>query len=309
MVLHPQSERFLASVAGATPVRGQSPAQARAAHRASAGAVNGQPEAVARCYDRTVNASGGPVTIRVYVPPCRTSTATLLYFHGGGWLIGTLDTYDALCRSLANRCHLTVVSVDYRLAPEYPHPAAVHDCRDVAQWVIANHKDPDIPRGPLVVAGDSAGGNLAAVLALLARDGGHPPIAAQVLIYPITDASMSTASFQDNGRGYFLTADDMAAYWDGYVGARRATLDPTFSPLHAHELSRLPPALVITAEYDPLRDEGEQYAERLRHAGVPVRLHRFDGLVHGFFRAEALFDAARTARDLITRFLGDTLHG
>jgi acetyl esterase len=303
MVLHPESERFLATVAGARPIREQTPAQARAAHIASAPAVNGPAEPVATWYDRTVDAAGGPVRTRVYLPARHTSPGTLLYFHGGGWLTGTLDTYDPLCRSLANRSGLTVVSVDYRLAPEHPHPAAVDDAQAVLEWVAAGHGGPDIPAAPLAVAGDSAGGNLAAVLAVLARNAGRPQVAAQVLVYPITDAAMNSRSYRDYGAGFYLTADDMAAYWDRYAGRRRATLDPAFSPLHTADLSGLPPALVMTAEYDPLRDEGEHYAERLRAAGVPVRTQRFGGLVHGFFRAAAIFTGAGTARDLAGEFL------
>ncbi|MGV9254371.1 alpha/beta hydrolase [Streptomyces sp. NPDC003697] len=249
-----------------------------------------------------VPTADGGVPVRVYVP-AGARPGALLYFHGGGWVIGTLDTYDGVARSLANRCGMAVVAVDYRLAPEHPYPAALDDCLAVAMAIEAGALGPTLSPGPLVVAGDSAGGNLAAALAIRARDRHGPRVDAQVLVYPITDATMSCASYRESGEGFFLTAAEMAWYWEMYLGERRGTVDPGFSPLHADVLAGLPPALVITAEYDPLRDEGEAYARRLADAGVEVRLRRFDGLIHGFFRATAVFDGAQEALDEVAEFV------
>jgi acetyl esterase len=173
----------------------------------------------------------------------------------------------------------------------------------VAEAVVAGAVESVVPGGPLVVAGDSAGGNLAAVLAIRARDRGGPQVDAQVLVYPITDATMSGGSYRECGQGFFLTEAEMAWYWDLYLAHRSGTVDKDFSPLHADDLTGLPPALVITAEYDPLRDEGEAYAHRLGQAGNQVRCHRFDGMVHGFFRATAVFDSSEAAFDIVAEFV------
>ncbi|HEY0630882.1 MAG TPA: alpha/beta hydrolase [Thermoleophilaceae bacterium] len=234
--------------------------------------------------------SDGPVPMRIY----RTSgdaTATLMFIHGGGFVIGDLDSYDAQCRILCARAGVTVVSVDYRLAPEHPFPAGVEDALAAFDWVVEHEA------GPIVVGGDSAGGNLSTVTAQARRDSG---IAAQLLIYPAADLANEYPSMEENGKGLFLTRDDMDWFHHHYLGEDEAARsDPRASPLLADDLSGLPPALVYTAQYDPLRDAGDAYAEALAAAGVKV-IHRcFEGLVHGFFGLGPLSQAAQAAIDQI----------
>jgi acetyl esterase len=207
------------------------------------------------------------------------SGAALVYFHGGGWVLGSVITAHGVCAALAHESRYTVVSVDYRLAPEHPFPAAVEDAWAATTWVHKHGAELGAP-GPLAVGGDSAGGNLAAVMALRARDRGLP-LAFQLLVYPVMDADLDTTSYPENAQGYWLTRAGMAWFWDQYLpdGDR---FHPDASPLRAEDVSGTPPALVITAEYDPLRDEGEAYARRLEEAGVPVTLSRYDGLIHAF---------------------------
>jgi acetyl esterase len=272
-----------------TPINRGTPDQARRSHAGSVAWVSAPAEPVAEVHER-VAPTGVPV--RLYVPERHDRAGTLLFFHGGGWVVGTLDTFDATCRTLANRSGMTVVSVDYRLAPEHRYPAALDDCLGVAEWVAGGGLSPLADAGPLVVAGDSAGGNLAAAVTIRARDLRAPVIAAQVLIYPITDATMSSVSYREFGDSYYLSAADMAWYWHMYLDVLPDKLDGGFSPLHEPNLSGLPPALLLTAECDPLRDEGEAYARRLQQDGVGVVLRRAEGMVHGFIRFTAVCDSA-----------------
>jgi acetyl esterase len=253
--------------------------------------MNGPGEDVAAVEDRLVPGPGGDIPVRIYRPEAGTTLPVVVFFHGGGWVLGNIETHDGTCRALANRSGAVVVSVDYRLAPEAPFPAAVDDCITVTRWVHANGAELGVDPSRLAVAGDSAGGNLAAVVSLAARDGG-PAIAFQLLIYPAVDAHMTAASIKENGEGYFLTETDMVWFYGHYAPDRD---DWRASPLLAKDLSGLPPALVITAGYDPLRDEGEAYAERLREAGVEVTLKREPDLVHGFINAVGLSRRAREA--------------
>src|SRR5581483_3719120 len=211
------------------------------------------------------------------------------HLHGGGWVLGSLETHDALCRSLARAVPAVVVAVDYRLAPEHKFPAAAEDAYAAPAWEIGA----DARR--VAVGGDSAGGNLAAVVSLMARDRGGPRLAHQLLVYPATDAGLEHASMRENADGYWLTRDMMAWFWNLYLGGARDGGSPLASPLRAQDLRGLPPATVITAEFDPLRDEGEAYAARLRAAGVPVDLRRWDGMIHGFFAMETIFPQGRAA--------------
>jgi acetyl esterase len=254
----------------------------------------GPPEDVASVEDRTVPGPAGDIPVRIYRPAGDGLQPVLVFFHGGGWVIGNIDTHDVVCRMLANRAGATVVSVDYRLAPEAPFPAAVDDCVAATKWVAANGSALKIDPARLAVGGDSAGGNLAAVVALAARDAGGPPIAFQLLIYPATDMRMTTPSIAENGDGYFLTAVDMKWFYGHYAAN---VTDWRASPLLAGDHANLPPAFVLTAEYDPLRDEGEAYAEALRTAGGSVTVKRYDGLIHGFFSMSSLIDAAEAAVD------------
>jgi acetyl esterase len=301
--LDPQVKTLLDQMADAPPLSAGSPADARQA----AGAfreLSGPPEDVAMIADRMVPGPAGDIPVRVYRPAGDGPQPVLVFFHGGGWVICDLETHDGLCRMLANRAGATVVSVDYRLAPEAVFPAAVDDCVAVTKWVGAHGAELNVDTSRLAVGGDSAGGNLAAVVALAARDEGGPPIAFQLLIYPATDARMVSDSIAENGAGYFLEEPDMKWFYGHY--AADAT-DWRVSPLLAKDLSHLPPALVLTAQYDPLRDEGEAYGEALRKAGGQVTVKRYDGMIHGFVSMTGIIDAAKAAVDVAGDALKEAL--
>ena len=259
-------------------------------------AAAGEGEAVARVENRTVPGPRGEIPVRVYTPEGRAPFPVLVYFHGGGWVIGSLETHDGLCRHLANAAGAVVASVDYRLAPEHPFPASGEDAYAATRWVAANAAVIGGDAKRVAVGGDSAGGNLAAVVALMARDRGGPPLVFQLLVYPVTDApSANTASYRENAEGYFLTAKMMHWFWNYYCGENPDLSDPYLCPLRAKDLKRLPPALVVTAEFDPLCDEGEAYAARLREAGVAATSKRYPGMIHGFFGMGPLLTQARAA--------------
>jgi acetyl esterase len=269
--------------------------QARAAlAMMGAGRADGVDE-VARVEDLEIPGPAGAIPARVYVPAVDGTPPVVVYYHGGGWVLGGIDSHDGTCRALANASGAAVVSVDYRLAPEHPFPAAVEDAWAALEWVAANAAVLGGDPSRLAVAGDSAGGNLAAVVAIQARDIGAPALRGQLLVYPVTDATMSHPSIEENASGYFLTKADMERFFGHYAPERPD--DWRLSPLAAADLSGLAPALVLTAEYDPLRDEGEAYARRLDDAGVPVELIRKDGLIHGFFGMAADVDEARDAME------------
>jgi acetyl esterase len=270
-------------------------------------ALQGEPEPIARVEERKVPGPAGEIPVRIYTPAGAGPFPVLVYFHGGGWVFGNLDSHDGSCRSLANSVPAVVVSVDYRLAPEEPWPAAAEDAHAVLSWVAANAGEIDGDPERLAVAGDSAGGNLSAVVALMARDRGGPPLRHQVLVYPVTDARFDTPSYRENADGYFLTRDMMMWFWDQYAPGLVARGHAYASPLKAPDVRGLPPTLIITAEYDPLRDEGEAYAARLREAGVPVRLRRYDGMIHGFFTMASVFPQAKAAVQEIAEALRASL--
>jgi acetyl esterase len=261
----------------------------------------GAPGRVGRVEDRAIPGPAGEIRLRVTAPAGAGPFPALIYFHGGGWVAGNLDTHDALCRAITNAAGIAVVSVDYRLAPEHPYPAAVEDAYAATAWVVEHGPTIGVDPGRVGVGGDSAGGNLAAVVALRARDAGRggPRLACQLLIYPITNDDLESASYREFARGYMLTGEAMAWYWDQYVPDHAARRQPWVSPLRAEDLGGLPPALVITAGYDVLRDEAEAYAARLAGAGTVARLSRYEGMIHGFLRRAAIFDQARTALDEI----------
>jgi acetyl esterase len=242
------------------------------------------------------------VPVRVYRPSAEDNLPVVVYFHGGGWTIGSVDVYDTLTRALANAAHAIVVSVEYRLAPEHPYPEPLDDCWTAFEWVVNNTSVFEGDPSRIAVAGDSAGGNIAAVVALMARDAGLP-LALQALIYPATDASMSSQSYTDNGEGYLLEAKQMRWFWDCYTRGGSDVADWHISPLRAPEVADVAPALVITAEYDPLRDEGEAYAKRLVDAGVPVELTRYDGMIHAFCALPAVLDDGKVALQQVARAL------
>ena len=297
MAIDPQVQQVLdrAAAADAPPLHEQTVEQARAAHSEATATLAGPPEDVGAVLDRAAPGPEGDVAVRVYVPQ-REPLGIVVFFHGGGWVVGTLDSYDSLCRALANAAQSLVVSVDYRLAPEHPFPAAVEDAWSALVWAGESATALGAPAGRLVVAGDSAGANLAAVVARRARDRGDPRIALQLLVYPVIDAAMDTPSYTESADGYHLEREGMRWFWYHYLaGADPA--DPDASPLRAEDVRGVAPALVITVEHDPLRDEGEAYAQRLEDAGVDVTLRRYDGLTHGVLRWRADVDAAHTMLD------------
>jgi acetyl esterase len=284
MPVHPEAQGLLDALAeaGLPATEEMTVPNARAA---TAGflALQGEPVEVASVLDRTVPGPAGEIPVRVYTPAGEGPLPVVVYFHGGGWVIGDLEVVDQPCRQLASAAGAIVVSVDYRLAPEHRYPAAFDDCYAATVWVGAHAAEIGGDPARLAVAGDSAGGNLAAAVALAARDRGGPELAAQLLIYPVTDFNFGTASYQDNREGYLLTKGSMQWFWAHYLGAQDLDKDPYACPLRADSLVGLPPAYVATSEYDPLRDEGEAYARRLEEAGVAVTAKRFDGMLHGFF--------------------------
>jgi acetyl esterase len=282
------------AASGRPPLHQQSVAQARRFHAADAPALNGEPVPVAAVADRTVPGPGGALPLRVYTPEGEPPFPIVVFFHGGGWVVGTLDTYDPLCRALAAAVPAVVVSVDYRLAPEHRYPAAVEDAYAATFWASRNAAALGGAQHRLAVAGDSAGGNLAAAVALGARDRGGPAISFQLLVYPALDAAGDTASWRAFADGFHLTAAGMRWYWDHYLGGADGGA-PDASPLRAAYFGGLPPALVLCADHDVLLDEGEAYAARLRQAGVAAEARRYAGTLHGFFRWRGVTDAADAA--------------
>jgi acetyl esterase len=298
MGLDPQAEALLDQITamGGFAFEQLSVAEARAAV-AGLAAVQGRPEAIARVDDRRIPGPQGDIPIRIYHPGGAGRLPVLVYFHGGGWVLGSIDMVDGICRSLANGAGCMVVSVDYRLAPEHKFPAAAEDSYAATCWVAEHAAALGVDAGRLAVGGDSAGGNLAAVVTLMARDRGRPEIVHQLLVYPVTDSACDTPSYRANAHDYLLTKDAMLWFWDHYTNGAGDRSHPYAAPLRASNLLNLPPALVITAEYDPLRDEGEAYATRLRECGVPVEVTRYRGMIHGFFGMAGALDQGRHAID------------
>ena len=284
MTIDPQAKAFLDQMAALnTPALNTlTPEEARKAFDMLAELSELKPEPVAKTEDRLIPGPAGQIPVRVYTPQGSESFPVLVFFHGGGFVIGSIELYDELCRALANGARCIVVSVDYRLAPEHKFPAAVEDCYAATQWVAENAKAIGGNPALIAVGGDSAGGNLSAVVALMARDKGSFPLVFQILVYPATDFAHDTLSSQENATGYFLTKDDMVWFRDLYLKSDTDRYSPSASPMLAQNFNELPPALVITAEFDPLRDEGEAYAARLREAGVDVVCTRYEGMIHGF---------------------------
>jgi acetyl esterase len=250
---------------------------------------------VREARDIDVPGATGSLPARVYRPDADASVPTIVFLHGGGFVIGDIETHDNQCRMVCREVGAVVLSLAYRLAPEAPFPAGVEDCVAATRWAAEHIADLGGDPDRLAVAGDSAGGNLAAVVAQVARDDGGPRLAAQLLVYPATDFAGDYYSRTENAEGYFLTRADMEWFASHYIGEASDLTDRRLSPVHAEDLSGLPPAVVVTAEYDPLRDEGEAYARALERAGVPVTLRRYDGLIHGFFDLSALSPAAADA--------------
>jgi acetyl esterase len=249
-------------------------------------------EKIAKVEDRKIPGPAGSIPIRIYTPEGSGPFPVLVFFHGGGWVICDLDSHDGPCRALTNKAGCVTVSVDYRLAPEHKFPAGVEDCFAATKWVAEHAKELNADASRLAVGGDSAGGNLSAVIAQLARDAGGPKIAFQLLIYPATEAELDTYSHK-TFTDYFLTKDDINWFWGHYARTPADRKDPRIAPALAKSFKALPPALIITAEFDPLRDEGEAYGEKLRAAGVPVSVTRYEGMIHGFFSMYEVLDKGK----------------
>ena len=284
MPLNEGVSAFLAEMAeqGVKPIHESTPEEVRAL-TAGLAELYGQGPDMGRVEDTTIPVDGGEIKVRILVPTS-SPRGVFIYYHGGGWVIGgNLDEFDTLGRKLAARTGCAVVLVDYRLAPEHRYPVAVDDSYAALQWVHDHLTDIAGREVPIVVGGDSAGGNLSAVMAQRSRDRGGPPIAFQALIYPVTDADIDNASYTSEENQLMLTRDSMIWFWDHYLPDAARRSEPDASPLRAADLAGLPPAIVVTAEYDVLRDEGEAYAARLEEAGVPVDRYRTPGQMHGFF--------------------------
>jgi acetyl esterase len=294
MPLDPQARLVIDQVAalGLPPNHTVSPQQARINMKMRPRAAG--PE-VAKVEDHRIPGPGLQIPVRIYTPMGPGPFPVLVWFHGGGWVVGDLDTADPTARHLTVGAGCVTVSVDYRLAPETKFPGAADDCYAATVWAAQNAARINGDPRRLAVGGDSAGGNLAAVVSLMARDRGTPPLVYQLLVYPVTARNFDTDSYRRNAEGYMLTRDAMQWYWDHYLRTAADAANPYAAPLAAQNLGNLPPALVITAEYDPLCDEGEAYAKRLQEAGVPTTCSRYDGMIHGFFGMPAVLDKGKQA--------------
>ncbi len=260
---------------------------------------------ISRVDNQHIPNEGFDIPIRIYSNYSENNLPILLFFHGGGWVVGNINTHDGICRQLAKVTKAVIVSVDYRLAPEHPYPTPLLDCYAALEWVYNNAATVGGNPKKIAVGGDSAGGNLAAAVCLKAKAENGPKIAYQALVYPVTDLSkLTTPSYQNFATKFFLTKEMMAQYINHYVADEPTKLEAYASPLLAKDLTNLPPALVITAGFDPLRDEGETYGERLKAAGVPVTITRYKGTIHGFFGLGALgtagVDAVKEVGDKLT---------
>ncbi len=302
MPVDPQVQAFLEAQEQAAienqipPISEQTVEMARAGYLAMAEMLGTGPEA--ETTDSAITGPAGDIPVRIYRPPgAADGLPILVYYHGGGWVIGDLDTHDHACRELAVGAGCLVVSVDYRLAPEARFPAAVEDSRAALEWVAANAKGLGGDPARIAVGGDSAGGNLAAVMSLLARDRGGPELAFQLLVYPAVDMEFGRPSIDENADGYVLTRDHMIWFRGHYLRSDADRSDFRASPLLATDHGGLPAALIITAEFDPLRDEGADYAKALEKAGVPVTLSNHAGQIHVFFQLSPILDGGHKAMD------------
>jgi len=259
------------------------------------GASSGARENVAQLIDRRIPGPAGEIPLRIYRPNEANDPPVVVFFHGGGWVAGDLDTHDVICRILTNAARCVVVSVDYRLAPEHRFPAGPDDCYAATAWVASNAAAIGVDRARMAVAGTSAGGTLAAAVAMMARDRGGPRIRCQVLWYPATDAALDTPSHRkfSSGSYYLLSRADMEWFWNCYLSSERDRANPYCCPGAAKDLRGLPPALIVTAEYDPLRDEAEEFAARLERAGVAARCTRYEGVTHAFTGMASVLEKGR----------------
>lgn len=266
---------------------------------------------VANVYDRLLPLAGRTIPVRVYVPEMDTSTPqpALVFYHGGGWVTGSIESHDPVCRFLCNAAACVVISVEYRLAPEHKFPAAVWDAYDAAQWIAVHADEFAVDPARIAVGGDSAGGNLAAVTCLIAKERNSPDIAFQLLIYPSTGYAEAPPSIRENAEGYMLTGEMMTWFRNHYLNSSEELLHPYFAPVLAEDLGDLPPAFIATAEFDPLRDVGKMYADKLQSSGVPVAFKNYEGLIHGFANFADFVPLAKTALGECAIQLRQAMHG
>lgn len=290
---------WLASLAQ-PPLAQQTPEAIRRQNKLNASALAGEQQPLAHVEDLAIPGSAAPMRARVYADSNGGPLPVLLYLHGGGWVVGDLDTHDSVCRAIAARAGCAVVALDYRLAPENPFPAALEDGWAALRWLA---EQPRFDSARIAIGGDSSGGNLATILARWARDRGGPDLRGQLLIYPVTDCDLDSESYRTVGSGYGLTRDSMRWYWDQYLRDPAARESPDASPLRAPDLAGLPPALVITCELDPLASEGVAYVNALRDAGVPADHIHEPGMIHGYIRIAAAISRARKSWDDCAAFL------
>jgi acetyl esterase len=312
MALDPQAQAVIELVikAGRPAYNQLSPKDGRQMFRETRPASTPAAPEIGAVNNFVAETQAGTIPVRVYRPIGAAADAALpalVYFHGGGWVIGDLETHDVLCRQLTAEAGIEVVAVDYRLAPEAKFPGAADDAWAATQWVVANAGRLGIDAKRIAVGGDSAGGNLAAVVALMARDAGAPAIAFQALLYPVTDVSTERQSYRDFADGYLLTRDSMRWFVDHYLASKDQARDWRVSPLLAPSLKGLPPALIVTAGFDPLRDEGEAYARALREAGGRVDYICYGGMLHGFVPMGRLLDTGNRAVSHIAASLCEAL--
>ncbi len=305
MTLDPQAKAFLDLMAerDVPPMHTLSPEQNRLALQRSVKRMNIPPPEVAQVNDRRIPVQDGEIGIRVYAPESAGPLPIFVYFHGGGFIMGDPDIVDAPLRVLANSVPALVISVDYRLAPEYKFPTAVEDCYAALKWAYKNARALGADPARIAVGGDSAGGNLAAVTSLLARDREGPPLCAQVLLYPVTDQLNDYPSKHVFAAGYFISAADIARLKSYYFRTEEDRAHIYASPMLAKDLGRLPDALVVTAGYDPLHDEGEAYAKRLGEAGVKIDYHCYTGMIHGFFGMTGILDQGKVLIQQVSNYL------
>jgi len=295
MPLDPQIQALLDKGAGVPATHTLSVDVARAQYEARIASM-ARPADIAGARDHMIEGPGRPLRLRIYTPHGTGSFPLLVFFHGSGFVLCSLDTHDSMCRNLCAGAGCVVVSVDYRLAPEHKFPAGIDLCLHATRWAAVHAVELGADPARIAVAGDSAGGNMAAVTAIRVRDEGGPALSGQLLLYPVTDYhTPGTPSYEENAEGYGLTRDTMKWFWGHYLCNPSESMHPHASPLRAPDLSGLPPGLIITAEYDPLRDEGELYAHKLRTTGVPSVLSCYDGVNHGFMFWVGVVDKAGTA--------------
>ncbi len=295
MPFDPQIQVLLDKGAGVPATHTLAVDVARTLYEARVAAM-AKPAAVAGVAERDIAGPGGPLKLRLYTPPGQGPFPLMVFFHGSGFVLCSLDTHDGMCRNLCAGIGCVVVSVDYRLAPEHKFPAGVEDCLAATRWAAAHAGELNADPRRVMVSGDSAGGNMAAVVALRLRDEGGPALCGQMLLYPVTDyLDGGHASYVENAEGYGLTRDTMTWFWNHYLSHAGEGAHPHAAPLRADDLARLPPAYVVTAEFDPLRDEAERYADRLKAAGVPVFVSRKPGMNHGFLFWVGVVDKAGEA--------------